>query len=61
MNQRIFRRIRGEIAELCQLKQIGYKGDACRNALPEQAKRVGQENKPADKIGSSQHNGERRK
>jgi hypothetical protein len=57
----IFGCIRRKIAKLRQLKQVRYKRDARRYALPEQSKGFGQKHKPADQIGCGQHNQERRK
>src|SRR4029450_8059245 len=61
MQERIFGRIRRKIADLPELKQIGYKRNAGGNALPQHGKAIGQEDNPTDQVGNSQNDDERRK
>ena len=61
MEQRIFGCVRREIADLVELKQVGYERNARCNALTEQGETGRQKNKPTDQIGDGQHDQERRK
>ena len=61
MQERIFGRVRRKIADLPELKQIGYKRNAGGNALASMEKPSGSQNKPTDQIGNSQNDDERRK
>ncbi len=61
MKQRIVSGRGREIAALPELKQIGRKGDAGRDAFPEQLELIREQNKPPDQIGCAEHDNQRRK